>query len=42
MGVELPLSIVVTLSKDAVTFSEVKLSIRLFVLLVTGARPILL
>ena len=42
MGVELPLFIVVTLSQNAVMFSGVKLSIGLFVLLVAGARPILL
>ena len=42
MGAELPLCIVVTLFKNAVTFLGVKLSIRLFVLSVAGARRILL
>ena len=42
MGAELPLCMVVALSQNAVVFSGVKLSIRLFVSLVAGARPTLL
>ena len=38
MGVEFPLCIVVTLSQNAVMFSRVKLSSKLFVLLLLLAR----
>ena len=38
MGVEFPLRIVVTLSQNAVMFSRVKLSSKLFVLLLLLAR----